>query len=141
MTDLTALLERITDARGGDQRLDGLIAKAFGIEHGRKEIVHYETRSVSIYNEIAPNFTSSIDAALGLVEKCLPRCQKSLTESPTIITTRGFSFSCDLYDTTGADGQHYGRFQGIGWEAEGAGNSFPLAILAALLRAKISEAG
>lgn len=128
------LLERVEKAEGPDRDLDYDISIAFQSYGADPTHGHYLRRKW-----FGPNLTASIDAALALVEKVKPGCQKSLIESPTVQTTRGYPFSCDLYDTTGPDGQHYGRFQGVGWEAEGAGNSFPLAILSALLRSTLSE--
>ncbi len=64
--ELMALVDRAEKATGPERKLDGDIAAALGLEHGRKEIVHYEERSYEIHDECARHFSSSIDAALTL---------------------------------------------------------------------------
>lgn len=86
-----------------------------------------------------PELTGSIDAAVALTEQLVGPCDKSLIESDNVLRTRGHRFACDLYDTTGPDGDTYGRHQGIGWEADGSGNSFERAILSAMLHALLQR--
>lgn len=61
------LIERLEKATGPDRALDGLIAAAVGVEHGPRETVHLESRSYSIFDEVAPRYTESIDAAMTLM--------------------------------------------------------------------------
>jgi hypothetical protein len=69
MTDLADLIEA---ADGPCRKLDAEIARVAGAEHGPRENVEYETRSVTYIDEIAPRYTASIDAAMTLVpEGCL----------------------------------------------------------------------
>lgn len=66
MTDsqtITKLIKDLQSAEVGTRELDLRIAKAFAHEHGRREDIHLESRSYSVYN--AENFYStSIDAAM-----------------------------------------------------------------------------
>lgn len=65
-TALLALRERVAGLTEPDREVDGLIAASFGLFHGK--IKGQEARG-EYYAEC---FTSSIDAALGLVERVLP---------------------------------------------------------------------
>lgn len=63
---LTSIIQQVQSAQTGSRELDALIAQAVGAPHGRKEIVHVESRSYEIHDEIAAYYTSSLDAALRL---------------------------------------------------------------------------
>ena len=61
------LPHRIEAAEGPDRALDAEIARLVGAPHGPKEIVHYESRTVTYIDECAMPYSSSVDAALTLV--------------------------------------------------------------------------
>lgn len=67
MTNLNDLARRVMDLQGPSREVDAEIAKAFGLAHGRKEIVHYESRSYTTIDEQALHYTASLDAAMTLV--------------------------------------------------------------------------
>lgn len=82
MTDLSELLERVKAATGPDRELDGAIevmARRFdayraGLDDTTR--AHWKHNGSTVYDGntgyVAANFTASIDAALALVERCLP---------------------------------------------------------------------
>jgi len=115
MTALPALLDRITEATGPDRAID-------------REIDYQLWHQIqALHNpDGAPHFTSSIDAALGLVEKVLPRCRWALK-----------------INSTGTGSAYIGNAPYPGDELSGpsaCGGATPaLALLAALLQPKISE--
>jgi len=121
MSKYSDIIARLEAATGPDRDIDRTIAFDLGL--GEAQII------------AAGDYTHSIDAALGLVNRVLPGCNINIIRSDTIQSTRGKMVSCDLYDTTGSDGEKYGRFQGVGWEACGAADAIELAILIALFRA------
>lgn len=61
------LIERIEAAEGPSRELDAEIAKAVGAEHGSREKVSMESRSIYYIDECAPAYTASLDAAMTLV--------------------------------------------------------------------------
>ena len=65
--ELLALAERVEALTGPDREVDAAIAQAVGAEHGPRETVYYESRSVHYIDEIAPAYTASLDAAMSLV--------------------------------------------------------------------------
>lgn len=165
MTTLKDIEKRLAEADGPDRELDGAIASAFelpqqyfnqftedvdgnpfeGFDSDRVDgpDCYYDAATWGGGGRayVAPGFTASIDAAIELVEKILPeRTSISLLKSETVLTTRGSGpWACDLYDTTGPDGEKYGRHIGVGWETTAEGKSPALALCLALVRAKIAE--
>ena len=76
MTDLTALLERVEAATGPDREIDTEIARAFGwtppginpaLWEGKETPSWWATPGFGM-----PAYTSSLDAAIALVERVLP---------------------------------------------------------------------
>lgn len=61
------LIERLEKATGACRELDAAIAQVVSAEHGPREKVYYESRTVEYFDEVAPRYTASIDAALTLV--------------------------------------------------------------------------
>jgi hypothetical protein len=125
MTNLQELLERVEKATGEDRQLDGDILKA--LIHPNADMRHdgdaYWLPDVEMHGFETPYYTSSIDAALSLVEEKLP----------------GWGY--DLHGG-GADRKIYVTL----WHADeksrflnGRGATLPLALLNALLRALISK--
>ena len=66
------LIARLEAAETGSRGLDAEIAELVGAPHGPDEMVDVESRTISMFEEIAPHYTTSLDAALTLVES-LPR--------------------------------------------------------------------
>jgi hypothetical protein len=66
--DIAALADRVEAATGPDRELDALIAVFVGVDHGSKtEWADSETGSYIVYDEVAPRYTASLDAAMTLV--------------------------------------------------------------------------
>jgi hypothetical protein len=129
MSDLEQLLERVRAAKGADREIDGDIAEAFEIAPSHlPRVTHITSWLWAQFVEPdwetweAPAFTSSIDAALELVERKLP-------------------------GWFGEDGRHTWGSHAILYTGEGSGRARiecyaptrPLAILAALLSALIAQ--
>jgi len=66
------IIERLEKLAGPSREMDAAIAKAFGEPHGYREDVHLESRSYTVIEEQAKRYTASLDAAIALVERCLP---------------------------------------------------------------------
>lgn len=143
MTEITELLERVKAATGPDRELDALI-----LLHLNGWTLHEETNPKSgsfafwegePWNSVCHNcsgweaLTASIDAALALVERCLPGwvvsdlCQNS--------RHAGDPWGCELSVYYGSDpSKNRSAFSGYDFP------SAPLAILGALLTALIAQA-
>lgn len=149
--DRFALLERVEKAEGPDRELDCEIAVAVGgfyvlperYPGGGVLYCHDADDGTSIMpgqanDMLVPAYTASMDAALALVKRALPRWWlHSLHEHRTDIRLRG-----DVHDRIGPHG-HWEcglQIETGGSLQVGRAQSLPLAILAALLRAKLSEA-
>jgi len=133
MTSLPTILERLEAAQGADNDLDIEIAKHFGLSVRDDGWIEAENPMEPDYPGLlpAPMFTASIDAALALVERELPewQCIYLASEWQGLSTSkRDEEFRCTL-----------GRGVHSYVVAEGKGASLPLAILTALIKAKISE--
>ena len=116
MTDLHAILERVEAASGSDRELDGDIAEMFNIDRLKPEYVRGQARS----------FTSSLDAAVALVEAKLPGCSWEISNGPAQARIWGADFCDERLD--------------LYWES-GSGRTTPtLALIAALLHAMIASA-
>lgn len=126
MTTLSALLDRVSEARGGDREIDHLVHDALVEPIGNRIYNTKANGGQFICADVtAPEYTASIDAALALVEKKLPgwawKLDRAFGEPPYIVAV----VASRPIDVTAA---HAG-------EAPTA----PLAILSALLRALISQ--
>ena len=131
MTTLTALLARITEARGPDRELDVAIADALGFYIATNAENLSEELRLWHMRQYCPQVTSSIDAALGLVEKVLPgwtftigqnQWHKNFVSTLRWLDHTATTTAVEVKETLG---QHP--------------TSAPLAILSALLRAKIDQ--
>ena len=91
----TNLIERLEKAEGADSLLDQEIAKSFGWTYPHKDRVGnvvWKTHTGALhYSSHPPTYTHSIDAALSLVERALPRCSIEIHGFPG----RG-KWNCDL---------------------------------------------
>lgn len=133
MTKPDDLVDRLRAATGPDRELDAEIAKALeGVEiQWRQANYTMDLHPVQRYpstNHIGgygigpvPYYTASVDAALSLVERCLPGQQWMLDKQPE-------NFECVLWD-------------GVTMKAKAneAAPTLPLAILTALLTAMQAE--
>lgn len=137
---LTDLLERVEKAEGADRELDALICEAlFGVEVDRvgspaswgvwsMELTRPDLDGPeSVFDRLAP-YTGSLDAALALVERCLPDHQWLVRQRH-----EGAPFGRGYFANvpTGWPGerQHFDAY----------GRTAPLALLAAMLKALISQ--
>jgi len=118
--DWQELANRCENADGPSRSLDAAIAKAIGAEHGVKEEVFYETRSIHYIDECAAFYTASIDAALTLVPA---QCQ----------------FQLDTLAAKGAWVRIHSLEASEIWDSEA--KTLPLAICAAALRASQQQGG
>lgn len=132
MTDLAALLERITEARGADRRLDAALARYFDLPecHAPDCLPDVFDRNLTRVenggdDSEVPLYTSSVDASLGLVEKVLPGWQWYVSN----VGSGDYCSASLMMKGTGVN------------RVDETGATAPLAILSALLRAKLSEAG
>lgn len=73
--DLSSLIERVEKCTGADREIDAAVAKTFGEPHGPHEEVHYESRSISVYDEIAKRYTASLDAVVALIQREAPKTE------------------------------------------------------------------
>lgn len=155
MTNLPALLARVEKANGPDRELDARLWAEFddrnikevaivGITSIGRELIAKSRRKphdecviggwwgdgsfYTINGDIMPKFTATIDAALGLVELCLPGWGIEITAGmgDGISVTVGHVGPNKLYD------------QPEGW---GDGPTIPIAVLRALLAALIAKEG
>lgn len=148
MTDLSGLLARVEVAARPDRHLDAAIYDAFGDDGSR---VAFKVDDWSVepglhlsryhdgwligrnpqdqYADDLPRYTASIDAALALVEKVMPLAlQAAILQFMHEGVVGGH---CWLYGPTTPNDSD------IELHGEGHAKALPLAILAALLRAKI----
>lgn len=75
MTDLAELLKRVRSATGPDRELDAAVkiaAAAYMIVGGRSQQEVLAAAGGNLFDE-APAYSGSIDAALALTERALPR--------------------------------------------------------------------
>lgn len=130
MTDLSELLERVKATTGPDREIDGLLAIAFAPEGEERAELGEATKLYGKYwyrhqygegSQLSPHFTSSIDAALALVERCLPGWKWNV----------GHDANDELHVTV---------WHGVTERDEYAATA-PLSILAAFLSALQSQAG
>jgi hypothetical protein len=134
MSDLESLLERVKAASGPDRKLDFAIFKALGVlvpasaEPDDEDIWQLGDEWCS---ESCPypdqEYTADIDAALALVEHCLPGWHWSITGP--YLKRRDYAAYLCLPHETSVDFP----------EADGRAATPPLAILAALLTALIAK--
>jgi len=124
---LEGLLSRVEAATGPDRELDRDLAVAIGGYERVEMHPHFmretTTNRVGWYGRMAPFYTSSIDAALALVERVLPGAQWEIT---------------NLYGAAKAElplNHGDGSVQGA-WREDG---NVPLAILAATCRALLAK--
>ena len=122
MTTLSELLRKIESAGGADRELDLALGRLWPTP---------QPFSLSINQQRGGKppvfaFTASIDAALALVERVLPGCNGSIHFGEP--HRNPFAHLAPLR----IDGRH---------PVDGAGANIALAVLATLLRAKLSEQG
>ena len=139
--DLESMLSRVEAATGPDSELDALLwlmttdgatRKSSLVKSSTGAWPDYtidETRDKTGRLITVPPFTSSIDAAVALVERLLPGIGLTITNQPE--PTAWIFSECDEYE----DGDFMVRVI-----VKETGETMPLAILAALLRVLISEA-
>ena len=141
---LEALLERVKQSTGPDREIDaglfmsidsGFPEKAFRL-YGLPDAGLFGTGAYTSVK--APNFTGCVSSALALVEKALPATDSCPADSPTssgwkIGLYRGTTPSCDKYAVWECMIRKHG-----GKEIWHHAPTAPLAILAALLQAKIA---
>lgn len=127
MTSLPELLKRVEAASGPDRELDAAVEVALDQQtaDGRARARYY---SGYRDDELPPPLTASIDAALALVEMVLPGWFWNIGQFPNI--------RAQLAQPTVTE---FGN--AIGHRADETAGTIPLAILAALLKAKIAETG
>lgn len=139
MSNLQALLERVEAASGPDRDLDWTMAQAFDPDLAGRVLITYEgSKAACIANGLwpkrkgacwrdalfsVPRYTASLDAAVGLVEKMLP----------------GWTWGIN-----GPDPELDGECVGSLWKStantiDGDGKTPALALIAALLKALISQ--
>lgn len=128
--ELEQLLERVKVAKGPDRELDADIAAALGFKIEWKQ-ANYTLEMYPVITwppgrEPCPQFTTSIDAALALVERVLPGFQWLIRNDET----RGFF--ANLHEPHKSPNQ--GHWSAPCWAATPA-----LAILSALLTALIAQ--
>jgi hypothetical protein len=125
--NLSQLLSRVEEAQGPDRELDRAVAIAAGDQVADDGISGFIWRPAASggWSEI-PRLTSSLDAALALVERVRPDAYRDLGEGFDTKTQRRFWLATLTY---------HGRSGGHSGECETA----PIALLAALLRALISQ--
>jgi hypothetical protein len=77
MSDLATLEQRLVEAVGPDQEIDGLLWNFID----ERTLVALDDRGQTdrIAYDIAPPYTSSIDAAVALVERVLPGAEYEIT--------------------------------------------------------------
>lgn len=137
MGDLRELLERVEKATGADRELDSAIfsalvdprrENAYWIWQGSRPQGSPERAPADYWDtRHTPTITSSIDAALALMERMLPGAFWLIGKGKTTALEK--MFACQLM---------FGTDEIIG---EGEAETAPLAILAALLRAFIAQDG
>lgn len=91
---LAALIEKLEQAKEGSRELDAEIAKLVGTEHGPREVVRVESRSIDSYPEVAPHYTESLDAALTLVPKGHGAVSASINERGPSSMRIGHPYVC-----------------------------------------------
>lgn len=129
MTDLEGLVERLREAKGPDREIDGDLFFELDPEFPNfamhmSALPDPATFATGAYTSVkAPAYTSSIDAALALVERVLPGWRYDL-HSPRF----GTPFEAVLMDGDGAARKI----------VVSTAPTAPIAILAALLTAKDS---
>lgn len=147
MTDLptlTSLLERVEKATGPDRKLDGEIFAAFetysygDVIPAAGGMVVYAGPAPHAPGqgrfEVAPKYTSSLDAALALVNEMLPGWFWRAGHVPSTHWVNGIAYHCWCHlSRTHAD--HCERDD----EATGWAHTVPTAMLSALLRALIAK--
>jgi hypothetical protein len=139
MTDIptiTSLLERVEKATGPDRKLDGEIFAAFetysygDVIPAAGGMVVYAGPAPHAPGqgrfEVAPKYTSSLDAALALVEEKMKVCAISTSMDPS---------GCGATLVWWPDG--LGEEREV--KAEGCGWTMSQAVLSALLRALIAQ--
>lgn len=146
MSDLAKLQRRLTAATGSDRELDGALWLVLDPEpalarcsfKGMKYAGHVHTKAeknahvISAATHSSPLYTSSIDAALGLVEKMLPGWGATLvTDPPSVCLRQSTQDEIAVFRRTG-------YFKTRGNEII-EGETLPLAILAAMLAALQSQ--
>lgn len=134
MTPLSDLLARVEAATGGDRELDGEMWVTLMWTRENTDPCFYELLDEGRWREAlhsvqpnwrerdwVPRYTSSLDAALGLVERMLPGSYSGLQQN------------------RGENVPAWSGYVDSGDEHEGWGASAALALLAAMLRALLSS--
>lgn len=143
MTDLKALLERVEAATGPDDDLDAEVWLAIVPGASRKNLLadwpdeeplweyHDAERNTLFRAGLVPSLTASIDAALALVERVLPGAYGSVRFGSAPL---GAIIIWDERAETAA-----GNVMITSQSATGEAATAPLAIVTALLNAKVSQ--
>lgn len=132
MTDLKELIAKCERATGGDRELDHWVQASLVCEH----FGHYETPDAWVaaaveFRWATPRYTTSIDAALALLERVLPGWiveSMSQEAAGTIGALKAFGWCVEI-----TDGSH-----AMNWKAgspQGRAPTLPLAIILATLKA------
>lgn len=135
MTDLPNILQRLEAAIGPSRELDALIACAFDdkVSNPRADGAVDLTMDDGCWNTESLPFTASIDAAIGLVEREYPQgrwvIQDGIPNGPSAL----------IYTDDELEAPHTYKREPVVWAVDMSAPTVPLAILSALLRAKIAE--
>lgn len=122
---LSALLKRVEEATGPDRELDLEICRALDPEQFEHERNQARLRALGPDEILSPTYTSSLDAALALVEKELPGWRLRL-ETGSDYSSASFAYGWG------------GRAKSTGTEERSDSNA-ALCIIASFLRFKITE--
>lgn len=124
MGDLAGLIERLEKLTGPDRDADYRIEKAVVRPDHFPDIKMWPPFMVgSTFDKSIPPYTASLDAAIALVEKCLPRCGYTTDHQPVYGKHHDASVFSEQVITIG----------------NGRGPTAAIALLLALLRAMQKE--